>query len=258
MRLKDKVALVTGGGSGIGRAICERFAAEYACVTATEIDGESRLDTVSRIRRLGGKPEFVRTEIRDEQSIQDSVAKTVSAFGKLNVLVNNAAAFVIRDVNASAEEWEAMLNTNIRGTAFCVKHALPEIRKAGRGAIVNIGSISSVLGQSSMVTYNATKGAILTMTKCLALDLGSDNIRVNCLRPDNIKTPALTDHITSQGKTYEEIAFSLRTHFGRRHQAPLHAYAAESSAGIWIDRRKYLPRSDVHEPIVRLPSHARA
>jgi NAD(P)-dependent dehydrogenase (short-subunit alcohol dehydrogenase family) len=202
--LKGKVAVVTGGGSGIGRAICERFAAENACVSVAEMNPESGLETVSRIRRLGGKAEFVPTDIRDEQSIRNSVAKTVSLFGKLNVLVNNAAAFVIRDVNAGAEDWEEMLNTNIRGTAYCVKHALPEIKKAGGGAIVNIGSISSVLGQPSMVTYNATKGAILTMTKCLALDLGPHNIRVNCLCPGNIKTPALVNHIKSLGKTYEE------------------------------------------------------
>jgi NAD(P)-dependent dehydrogenase (short-subunit alcohol dehydrogenase family) len=204
MRLKDKVAVVTGGGSGIGRAICERFAAEEACVTVAEINTESGLATVSRIHRLGGKAEFVPTDIRDEQSIRNSVAKTVSAFGKLNVLVNNAAAFVIRDVNAGADEWEEMLNTNIRGTAYCIKHAVPEIQKAGGGAIVNIGSISSVLGQPSMVTYNATKGAILTMTKCLALDFGPHNIRVNCLCPGNIKTPALVNHMKLLGKTYEE------------------------------------------------------
>jgi dihydroanticapsin dehydrogenase len=208
MDLEDKVAIVTGGGSGIGRAICERFAAENACVTVAEIDSESGLETVDRIRRFGGKAEFAETDIRSEQSIRELVTKTVSTFGKLNVLVNNAAAFVLKDVNASAKEWEEMFNTNIRGAAFCVKHALPEMRKAGRGAIVNIGSISSVLGQPSMVTYNATKGAILTMTKCLALDLGPD-IRVNCLCPGNIKTSALINHMKSLGKTYEETEKEL-------------------------------------------------
>ncbi len=209
MRLEGKVAIVTGGGSGIGRAICERFAAEGAKVSVAEIDPKLGLETASRIQNLGGQADFIQTDIRSESSILDAVAKTVSVFGKLTALVNNAAAFVIRDVHASAEDWEIMFQTNIRGTAYCVKHALPEMKKAGGGAIVNIGSISSTLGQPSMVTYNATKGAILTMTKCLALDLGPENIRVNCLCPGNIKTPALIRHMKSLGKTYEEAEKEL-------------------------------------------------
>jgi len=204
MRLQGKVALVTGGGSGIGRAICERFAAEQACVAVAEINPDSGRETATRIVRGGGKAEFIQTDVSNEESIIAVVGKTVSAFGKLNVLVNNAAAFVIKDVTATAGEWEVMLHTNILGTAFCVKHTVPEMRKVGGGAIVNLGSISSVLGQASMVTYNATKGAILTMTKCLALDLGPENIRVNCLCPGSIKTPALINHNNSLGKTYEQ------------------------------------------------------
>jgi NAD(P)-dependent dehydrogenase (short-subunit alcohol dehydrogenase family) len=209
MRLEGKIAIVTGGGSGIGRAICERFATEGAKVAVAEIDPKLGGETAAHIESFGGAAEFVHTDIRDEQSIQQAVTKTVSAFGKVNVLVNNAAAFVIRDVKASADEWEVMLHTNIRGAAFCVKHALSEMKKVGGGAIVNIGSISSVLGQPSMITYNATKGAILTMTKCLALDLGPENIRVNCLCPGNIKTPALIRHMKSLGKSYEEAEREL-------------------------------------------------
>lgn len=209
MRLEGKVAFVTGGGSGIGRATCERFAADGAKVAVAEIDPKPGAETVARIRKQGGTAEFIQTDIRSEASIQDAVAKTVSTFGKLNVLVNNAAAFVLRGVDASADEWEIMLQTNVRGTAFCVKHAVPEMKKVGGGAIINIGSISSVLGQPSMVTYNTTKGAILTMTKCLALDLGPENIRVNCLCPGNIKTPALIKHMKSLGKTYEQAEKEL-------------------------------------------------
>jgi NAD(P)-dependent dehydrogenase (short-subunit alcohol dehydrogenase family) len=204
VRLSGKVAIVTGGGSGIGRAVCERFAAEGAAVTVAEMDANRGRETADTIGRNKGKAIFIQTDIRSEESIKKCVAETVASFGSLQLLVNNAAAFVLKGINASAEEWEAILQTNVRGTAFCVKHAVPEIKKAGGGAIVNLGSISSVLGQGEMVTYNATKGAILTMTRCMALDLGPEKIRVNCLCPGNIKTPALINHMKSLGKTYEE------------------------------------------------------
>jgi NAD(P)-dependent dehydrogenase (short-subunit alcohol dehydrogenase family) len=209
VKLSGKVAIVTGGGAGIGRAICERFAADGASVVVAELDANLGRETAEMIGKNKGKARFTHTDIKNEESIKSLIAETVSAFGGLNLLVNNAGAFVIRDVNATAEEWDTMLHTNIRGTAFCVKHALPELKKAGGGAIVNIGSISSVLGQGSMVTYNATKGAILTMTRCMALDLGRENIRVNCLCPGNIKTRALINHMKSLGKSYEDAEREL-------------------------------------------------
>lgn len=209
MKLSGRVAIVTGGGTGIGRAICERFAADGASVVVAELDANLGHETAEMIGKNKGKARFTHTDIKDEESIKSLIAETVSAFGALNLLVNNAGAFVIRDVNATAEEWDTMLHTNIRGTAFCVKHAVPELKRAGGGAIVNIGSISSVLGQGSMVTYNATKGAILTMTRCMALDLGRENIRVNCLCPGNIKTRALINHMKSLGKSYEDAEREL-------------------------------------------------
>jgi NAD(P)-dependent dehydrogenase (short-subunit alcohol dehydrogenase family) len=203
VKLSGKVAIVTGGGSGIGRAVCERFAAEGASVTVAELDPARGRETAETIAKNKGTARYIQTDIRNEDSIKKCVAETVSAFGALHLLVNNAAAFVLRGINATSDEWETMLHTNIRGTAFCVKHAVPEMKKSGGGAIVNLGSISSVLGQGDMVTYNATKGAILTMTRCMALDLGPEKIRVNCLCPGNIKTPALINHMKSLGMSYE-------------------------------------------------------
>lgn len=217
MRLANKVAVVTGGGSGIGRAICERFAAEGASVVVAELNPASGAETADRIRSNKGRARFVETNIADEESIRSCMSAAVAEFGALHLLVNNAAAFVIRDVTATAQDWEIMLNTNVRGSAYCVKYAVPHMKKAGGGSIVNLGSISSVLGQASMITYNTTKGAILTMTRCLALDLGPHHIRVNCLCPGNIKTPALIHHMESIGRKYEdaEKEFAAMNFLGR-------------------------------------------
>ena len=209
MKLSGKVAMVTGGGTGIGRAICERFSAEGASVVVAELDDTLGRETERSIQGSGGKGRFIRTDIHNEESIKNCIAETVSALGGLHVLVNNAASFVCKGIDATSEDWEMMLNTNIRGTAFCVKHAVPQIKETGGGAILNMGSISSTLGQGDMVTYNATKGAILTMTRCMALDLGPHKIRVNCLCPGNIKTRALINHMKSLGKSYEQTEKEL-------------------------------------------------
>ncbi len=187
-RLSGKTAVVTGGGGGIGRATCERFAAEGANVVIAEVNQELGETTAEAITSAGGNCRFVPTDVSREESIEQMVAETVGAFGGINILVNNAAVFVLNGIDATIEEWHRSLDVNVIGTSLVTKAVVPEMRKAGGGSIVNLGSISSFLGQPNFVTYNATKAAVATMTRCMALDLAEDNIRVNSVCPGTVWT----------------------------------------------------------------------
>jgi len=187
-RLKDKVAVVTGGGAGIGRATCELFAEEGAAVVIAERNADTGRAVADGITRAGGKVLFVQTDVVDETGIRRMVAEAVKTFGKINVLVNNAGIFVLRGIDATPEEWRQVMDVNIMGPALVAKNVVPEMRKAGGGAIVNLSSISSFIAQPNFVTYNATKAAVASMTRCMAMDLAPDNIRVNAVAPGTVWT----------------------------------------------------------------------
>src|SRR5262245_4677745 len=187
-RLKDKVAVVTGGGAGIGRATCELFAEEGAAVVVAERNADTGRETADRINHSGGRALFVPTDVTDEASIQRMAAEAVRAFGKINVLVNTAAVFVRHGIEATPQEWRQILDVNVMGPSLVAKHVVPHIRQAGGGAIVNLASISSFIAQPQFVTYNATKGAIPAITRCMAMDLAADRIRVNAVAPGAVWT----------------------------------------------------------------------
>jgi NAD(P)-dependent dehydrogenase (short-subunit alcohol dehydrogenase family) len=187
-RLNGKVAVVTGGGQGIGRATCELFAEEGAAVVIAERNPETGRAAAAAIGRTSGKAVFVPTDVADEDSIRHMVGEAVKAFAHINILVNNAGIFVLKGIDATPAEWRQVLEVNVMGPALVAKHVVSEMRKAGGGAIVNLGSISSFIAQPQFVTYNASKGAVANMTRCMALDLAPDNIRVNAVCPGTVWT----------------------------------------------------------------------
>jgi dihydroanticapsin dehydrogenase len=182
------VAIVTGGGAGIGRATCELFAEEGAAVVVAERDAATGHETARHITGKGGRALFVQTDVADEASVRRMVAEAVRAYGQINVLVNNAAVFVLHGIEATPEDWRQILDVNVMGPALCAKHVVPEMRKAGGGAIVNLSSISSFIAQPNFWTYNASKAAVANLTRCMALDLAPDNIRVNAVAPGAVWT----------------------------------------------------------------------
>jgi dihydroanticapsin dehydrogenase len=214
-RLSGKVAVVTGGGQGIGRATCELFAEEGAAVVIAERNADTGRETAAAIGRKSGKALFVQTEVADEESIRHMVGEAVNAFGRVNILVNNAAVFVLKGVDASPAEWRQILDVNVMGPALVAKHVVPEMRKAGGGAIVNLGSISSFIAQPQFVTYNASKGAVANMTRCMAMDLAPDNIRVNAVCPGTVWTSVVER--LSRERGLDRAAAEKHPDFGGSH-----------------------------------------
>ena len=222
MRLDGKVAIVTGGAAGIGRAICELFASEGARVMVADIDTSGSLETVDLVNDAGGTATFVATDVSNEAEVQDLVEASVETYGEVNVLVNDAAAFVFGTVEqVSDADWQRVLGVNVLGPSYTVKHVLPHMRKSGGGSIVNIASVSSFIAQPAFVPYNTSKGALLQLTRCLALDLAPDNIRVNCVCPGAILTQATELHREFTGDEREQfLADAANSNFMKRFGQP--------------------------------------
>src|SRR6185436_5599632 len=164
-RLKGKVAIVTGGSVGIGQATAVLFAEEGARVVISNPSEPAGEETAAQIRAQGGEAIFVRTDISNEEDCKNCCDETVKTFGRLDVLVNNGAVFILKGLEANVSDWQRMLSVNIMGTALMSKFASEYMKQFGGGAIVNLGSISSFVAQPSFITYSSTKGAILQMTR---------------------------------------------------------------------------------------------
>ena len=204
-RLAGKAAIVTGGAQGIGRGIAEVFVEEGAAVAILDWNDEVGARTAAELG-TSGRAIYVQADVSDESSVEKAVARVAAELGKIDVLVNNAAIFILRGIEATVEEWQRIMAVNIMGPALMAKHAVPHIRRVGGGAIVNVGSVSSFIAQKGFLTYNATKAAIAEMTRCLALDLADDNIRVNGVCPGAVWTPQVQGMATQAGLTREAAA----------------------------------------------------
>ena len=191
MRLHDKVALITGAGSGIGRASAIRFAAEGAKVVVVDLDVPGGNATVDQIRGAGGDAIFVSGDVRRSADAAAMVQAAVAAFGGLDVLFNNAGIGSWGNVTDTVEEvWDDTFDTNVKSIYLVSKYAVPEMMKRGGGSIINMASMSAFKTDRNITAYCASKGAVVTLTKAMAMD-HSPTIRVNCLAPGHVVTPML-------------------------------------------------------------------
>jgi NAD(P)-dependent dehydrogenase (short-subunit alcohol dehydrogenase family) len=207
-RVQGKVAIVTGGSVGIGRATSLLFAEEGARVVVANPSVDAGEECAAEIRAAGGEAIFVQTDISKEEHAKRVCDEAVRVFGQLNILVNNGAVFILKGLEASVADWQRMLGVNVMGTALMSRYAADCMKQAGGGSIVNLGSISSFIAQPSFVTYSATKGAILQMTRNMAMDLAPFNIRVNCVCPGTVLTRASYEHMERVGMDLEEFIAS--------------------------------------------------
>lgn len=186
--MNQKIALVTGGANGIGKATCLRFLETGYGVVIADIDDSAGKALEKKWKEEGHTAHFVKTDTGSEKSIREMAAWVDKHMGRIDTLVNGAAKFVIKGIEAEEYEWQDSFQVNVIGYALCIKHCLPALKKDGGGSIVNIGSISGYVAQPDFVTYSAAKGAINSMTRCLARDLAKDGIRVNAVHPGSVWT----------------------------------------------------------------------
>jgi NAD(P)-dependent dehydrogenase (short-subunit alcohol dehydrogenase family) len=191
-RVDGKVALVTGGASGIGRGCAERLAAEGAVVIATDLQDHKGAEVVEAIEKAGGRAEYLHHDVTDEQAWVDVVAKVKAAHGRLDVLVNNAGIGLGGSVlEMTLADWRKQTAVNLDGVFLGVKHAIPLMREGGGGSIINMSSVAGLKGAATLAGYCATKGGVRLFTKAVAMECANaqDGIRVNSVHPGIIDTP---------------------------------------------------------------------
>jgi len=192
MRLINKVALITGGNSGIGRATALLFAREGAKVALTGRDEERGKRVVEEIKKASGTAIFIRSDVRFAEDCRQAVDKTLREFGRLDILFNNAGVYYPHTVvDCPEEEWDLTIDINLKGTYLMSKLVLPAMIAQGGGSIINNGSGWGITGGNEAASYCASKGGVVLLTKAMAIDHGRQGIRVNCLCPGDVETPML-------------------------------------------------------------------
>ena len=200
-RFTGKVVVVTGGSRGIGQAVAVAFLAEGAHVAVLDITAPEDDKSAAF---------HVRCNVANEENVKEAIDAVASKYGGVDILVNNAAAFIYGTVDqVTSEQWDRILGVNVKGYAFTQKYCIPHMKRRGGGAIVNLSSISAFCGQEAFVPYSLTKASVLQMTKNVAMDVGRFNIRVNAVCPGAILTEATALHAASLGKTVDDIVSDL-------------------------------------------------
>jgi NAD(P)-dependent dehydrogenase (short-subunit alcohol dehydrogenase family) len=210
-KLAGQVAWIGGGASGIGAAVAELFAAEGARVAIADVQVPLGEELARRIGRAGGQAIFTPCDVAQETEVRASIEQAVEQFGGLQIVVNCAGVVHVAKLEGySSDDWDQLMGVNVKSIFLAVKHALPELRKNRRSYVVNIGSISSFVGQASTPAYTASKGAVLQLSRSIALDYAADGLRSNCICPGITDTPMLRYHLSKAPDPEAALAERLR------------------------------------------------
>jgi len=207
MRFKGKVALITGGTSGIGSETAARFASEGARVAITGRNSERGEQVVKDIVKKGGEAIFIRSDVCLASDCKMAVDQTLERFGRIDVLFNNAGVFHPKTIpDCTEEEWDDTIDSSLKGAFLMSKYALPSMIERGSGSIIHTSSGWGIQGGDKAAAYCAAKGGLIVMAKAMALDHGRHGIRVNCVCPGDVLTPMLHDDAAKRGMSWDEYA----------------------------------------------------
>lgn len=213
-RVKNKVAIVTGGALGIGRATAILLAQEGAIVAVTDVSDNQENGTVEAIRNAGGEANFWHLDVTNESEVAKVIGEVAAKWSRIDVLVNNAGIIGVDKPTheLTEQEWDKVMNVNVKGVFFCTKHTIPYMLKAGSGSIINLSSIYGLVGAADVPPYHASKGAVMIMTKNDALTYAKKKIRVNSVHPGFIWTPMVENFAKTDGKAEEVRAALVALH----------------------------------------------
>ncbi|HZG85053.1 glucose 1-dehydrogenase [Paenibacillus sp.] len=212
MRLADKVALITGSGSGIGKSSALLFAREGATVVVNDLDAEKGQETVNDIVSAGGKASFYQADVTNPEQVRAMIDAVVAEFGRIDVLFNNAGVSGVGMLHeVEPEAWDRVMTINIKGVFLPSKYALPYMMERKAGSIINMSSCIAEIGLARRASYSATKGAVLALTKSMQVDYAPYNIRVNALLPGTIFTPFVENYLRTSYDDPEAAIAQLKT-----------------------------------------------